>query len=314
MSGCKPHHRFSPTTNYFGTLSPNARSDSEDVGSLSSVANDCNSIPIPDRDHGSEEIVQGKVMDPFEVRIRFTQHLQHLNASVTSANKAAQYALKFREMDEDLHNCILEQLEKNSMNNRANIMYFIEQLCDMAAREGHQDYVRMMQRDILRVVDAVAPEDGSGAANVKVVRKVLQGLQQKTFLLAQTVTEIEECLKERDTLPDAIGLSSPVQGDVEMANSAHQTPKPAKANGYQKLDKKQIEQRIEEDRERHKRLRENIWAIPGGEDSEFDKLWEETSELGEDDFILYEEEAEERREAAKEFREEQGLRTATNGE
>jgi len=30
----------------------------------------------------------------------------------------------------------------------------------------------MMQRDIIRVVDAVAPDDGSGAANVKVVRKV----------------------------------------------------------------------------------------------------------------------------------------------
>jgi len=55
-------------------------------------------------------------------------------------------------------------------------MYFIEHLCDMAEREGHQDYVRMMQRDILRVVDAVAPEDGSGAANVKVVRKVIGSL------------------------------------------------------------------------------------------------------------------------------------------
>jgi hypothetical protein len=53
-----------------------------------------------------------KIMDPFEVRIRFTQHLQHLNASVTSANKAAQYALKYRDMDEDLHSCILEQLER----------------------------------------------------------------------------------------------------------------------------------------------------------------------------------------------------------
>lgn len=51
-------------------------------------------------------------MDPFEVRMRFTQHLMHLNASVTSANKAAQYALKFREMDEDLHSCIIEQLEQ----------------------------------------------------------------------------------------------------------------------------------------------------------------------------------------------------------
>ncbi len=58
------------------------------------------------------------------------------------------------------------------MNNRANIMYFIEHLCDMAQREDHLEFVRMVQRDILKVIDAVAPEDGSGAANVKVVKKV----------------------------------------------------------------------------------------------------------------------------------------------
>lgn len=127
--------------------------------------------------------------DPFEVRMRFTSQLQHLNASVNSSQKAAHYALKYRDMDEDLHSCILEQLERvseaslsslgspltwyqNSMNNRANIMYFIEHLCDMAQRENHLNFVRMMQKDILMVVDAVAPSDGSGAANVKVVRRV----------------------------------------------------------------------------------------------------------------------------------------------
>lgn len=61
------------------------------------------------------------------------------------------------------------------MNTRANIMYFIEHFLDMAQRDGHSDYIRMMQRDIIRVVDAVAPDDGSGAANVKVVRKVCLG-------------------------------------------------------------------------------------------------------------------------------------------
>jgi CTD kinase subunit gamma len=50
--------------------------------------------------------------DPFEVRMRFSSQLQHLNASVTSAQKAAQYALKYKDMDEDLHSCILEQLER----------------------------------------------------------------------------------------------------------------------------------------------------------------------------------------------------------
>ena len=79
-------------------------------------------------------------------------------------------------------------------------MYFIEHLCDMAQREQHLEFVRMMQRDILRVVDAVSPADGSGAANVKVVRKVLAGLQNKTILQPETVREIEDGLKERDTL------------------------------------------------------------------------------------------------------------------
>lgn len=50
--------------------------------------------------------------DPFEVRMRFTSQLQHLNASVSSAQKAAFYALRYKDMDEDLHACILEQLQK----------------------------------------------------------------------------------------------------------------------------------------------------------------------------------------------------------
>lgn len=54
-------------------------------------------------------------IDPFEVRMRFSSQLQHLNASVTSSQKAAQYALKYKDMDEDLHSCILEQLEKVSL-------------------------------------------------------------------------------------------------------------------------------------------------------------------------------------------------------
>ena len=57
---------------------------------------------------------KNKMADPFEVRMRFTSQLQHLNASVTSAQKAANYALKYRDMDEDLHSCILEQLERVS--------------------------------------------------------------------------------------------------------------------------------------------------------------------------------------------------------
>lgn len=50
--------------------------------------------------------------DPFEVRMKFTHQLQHLNASVNSAQKAALYAIRHQDMDEDLHSCIIEQLER----------------------------------------------------------------------------------------------------------------------------------------------------------------------------------------------------------
>jgi|ERR1711939_489472 len=308
----KKKHR-TPTPNNTNR-DPFEQNRDENDSPLTPSANSYTAVPIIERGHGhiAKELIN---MDPFEVRIRFTQQLASLNASVTGASKTAQYALKYRDLDEDLHSCILEQLERagNSMNNRANIMYFIEHLCDMAARENHYDYIRMMQRDILRMVDAVAPEDGSGAANVKVVRKVLQALQHKSFLLAQTVSEIEELLKERDTLPDNIGLSSPLDPSSTplQPNSSSRN----KMGAPQRLDKKQIETRIEEDRERHKRLRENIWAIPkavpgnsfnGGAagPDEFDKLWEETSDLGEDDLVLYREEGEERSKACVEWTEE----------
>ncbi|KAK3374938.1 CTD kinase subunit gamma CTK3-domain-containing protein [Podospora didyma] len=242
--------------------------------------------------------------DPFEVRMRFTNQLRQLNASVNSAQKAAQYALKNRDMAEDLHSCILEQLERNNMNTRANIMYFIEHFLDMASKDGYDDYVRMMQRDIFRVVDAVAPDDGSGAANVKVARKVLQALQHKNFLVADTVAEIEEVLKGRDTTAQDIVMSSPVNGsggggaedhlgDMPPSQALPLQQQPKKGNAPPKLDRKQVEQRIEEDRERHKRLREGMWAVPSGDYAEADKLWEETSDLGEDDHRQGEEEYQE---------------------
>ncbi|KAK3401085.1 CTD kinase subunit gamma CTK3-domain-containing protein [Sordaria brevicollis] len=269
--------------------------------------------------------------DPFEVRMRFTNQLRQLSASVTSSQKAAQYALRHKDLAEDLHSCILEQLERSNLNMRANIMYFIEHFLDMAHKDGQEDYIRMMQRDIIRVVDAVAPDDGSGAANVKVVRKVLQALHAKSFLDSTILDDIFEVLRERGESY----LNESSQGDLILSPSSapltdmppsqtaiHAAPPPpppsSTSTSHQqhhsssgggsghanlskrgggintaapRLDKKQVEQRIEEDRERHKRLRENIWAVPSGE--EMDRLMEETSELGEDDMRQVWEEQEE---------------------
>lgn len=100
-------------------------------------------------------------------------------------------------------------------------------------------------------------------------------------------------------------MSSPVNSEQPALGDmpASQTiPKPGAVSRrglpthhHLRLDQKQIEQRIEEDRERHKRLRESIWAVSTeSADAEMWKLWEETSDLGDDDFLLAQEEEEER--------------------
>ncbi|KKY20103.1 putative ctd kinase subunit gamma [Phaeomoniella chlamydospora] len=260
--------------------------------------------------------------DPFEVRMRFTTQLQHLSASTTSSLKCAHYALKHRDQDEDLHSCIIEQLERNNMNNRANIMYFLEQLCDLAGRstkDGHAMYVTMIARDIDRIVDAVAPKDGSGAANVKVVRAVLAGLRGRSVLSTEQVEGLEQGLKGRDTRPEYLMgddvMADDVkveggqqqgdgpQGDVEMTGGiqravANQPNGVNKSNGITRVEKRVIEQRIEEDRERNKRLRESVWAVGTKDAEELDKMWEEGSNAGIDDLVMYGEEAAERRQTS----------------
>ena len=109
------------------------------------------------------------------------------------------------------------------------------------------------------------------------------------------MTEIEACLKERDTLPEHSALSPIDANGQREAQSTQPTPK---TNVVLRLDKRQIEQRIEEDRERHKRLKESIWGV-GPDDEEFEKLWEEASDIGEDDFLMAEEDAMERRQVVE---------------
>ena len=114
---------------------------------------------------------------------------------------------------------------------------------------------------------------------------MLNGLQQKDVLRLETVQELEECLKDRDTN---------MNGDAAQMS----TPHGGRANGAVRPDKRQIEQRIEEDRERHKKQRESIWAVKGDED-EFTRLWEDGSDIGEDDELEASEDAEQRAQAAE---------------
>lgn len=122
--------------------------------------------------------------------------------------------------------------------------------------------------------------------------QVLLGMRGKGFLDEQTVDQIEDVIKERGMHDDDLGTSPPAE-DEGLADKSQREPntKSSKRQTPGRLDKRQVEQRIEEDRERHKRERESIWAIPRGDNAELNKLWDETSDYGEDDERLVTEES-----------------------
>jgi CTD kinase subunit gamma len=99
-------------------------------------------------------------------------------------------------------------------------------------------------------------------------------------------------IKERD-----VGGTHPFTGAEEgtKGSAAPNAQSQVRNGGGAKLEKRLVEQRIEEDRERHKRSRESIWAVPGEGEEEMDRMWDEASDIGEDDYVLAGEENEERK-------------------
>ncbi|KAF2675103.1 hypothetical protein BT63DRAFT_474766 [Microthyrium microscopicum] len=116
--------------------------------------------------------------DPFELRLIFSKSLRALNPCEDNSDEVVSFALKHKDLDEDLHSCILEQLENedSSINVRANIVYFLEDLVELARREKHLAYICMIERDFPKIIDAAIPLDGLGIVNVNCVRYVLQVL------------------------------------------------------------------------------------------------------------------------------------------
>lgn len=106
------------------------------------------------------------------------------------------------------------------------------------------------------------------------------------------VMEVEESLKERDVTNVGESITPLLEKGITVDVSISYATKP---NGNARQDKRQIEQRIEEDRERHKRLRESIWAVCADGSNEFERLWADGSIVGEDDYLAADEDSSQRR-------------------
>ncbi|KAH7334672.1 CTD kinase subunit gamma CTK3-domain-containing protein [Rhizoctonia solani] len=234
-------------------------------------------------------------MDPFEVRMQFLGHLRKLNASQTSIQKIVGYALKhFARCGEDLWDCVMEECQKGSLNTRMNILHLLDNLCETAllyqsgatTPSSQAPYIEYVTRDLEKIVEYVVPNSRDGLINFQSARQA-KSWQTKRVLDPIAVSNVLETLEAKKTSLKEI---------------------PATRSNTSAAERDEIFKRIEEDRERHKLLRQRRWNVPtrvgqpyaprlasarsrtGGEDAqetaldiEFEQAWETTSDWNEDD-------------------------------
>lgn len=190
-------------------------------------------------------------MDPFECRMRFVKQLRGLTAATSSAQRLCEFVFQNQQHHEDLYECLIDELsETPSLNSKVNILYFIEMLLAesklqksslsqedsgiIAGESGFHGFDQAIERDLERIVDAAAPES-TGTANLNAVQKVVNDLGQRKLIGADAINRAENLIARR------------------TESTLHSVPQ---------LKPEDILKRMEEDRERHKRARENIWAVP----------------------------------------------------
>ncbi|KAF8836604.1 hypothetical protein BDN67DRAFT_973935 [Paxillus ammoniavirescens] len=264
-------------------------------------------------------------MDPFEVRMQFLGLLRKLNATQQSIQKVVGYALKyFSRCGEDLWECIVEECQKGSINHRINILHFLDALCETSLlAKAHQlppaeasshtkqantaFYVDYVTRDLPQIIECVVPVGRQGLPNLTSTKQILENWRTKRTIDPQRVDEVMHILSTRqsqatDTPPISAPNAAPPHSKGPSVGDTH-------------LARGEIFKRIEEDRERHKRLRERRWvqaqpqsAVPLSAaaayspyglasfhplsdtentelalDIEFENEWEATSDWNEDD-------------------------------
>jgi CTD kinase subunit gamma len=245
--------------------------------------------------------------------MQFLAHLRKLNATQQSIQKVVGFAVRyFPGCGEDLWDCIVEECSKGSLNSRINILYFLDSLCETclllkshSTTASGPQYVEFVSRDLHKVVDSVVPKGRTGLPNLTSTKQILDNWRSKRIIDPQKVDDVVTSLDGRCSRADLEHTNAGADTESTVPQQSSQR-NPSHSGRSTHLSRPEIQKRIEEDRERHKRLRERRWVQPISlkpmsytnpqlltlmpdideelpVDIEFDNEWETTSDWNEDD-------------------------------
>ena len=155
----------------------------------------------------------------------------------------------------------MEELAKASINARMNIFYMLDSLLDQSLALGVETYRAFITADLERIVTFTVPTDvRDGVLNRMSTMQVKKLPENRQWNTVDAHKQVLSIWKTRRMLPttqlDAI-LDQLREETFSTAGSGSTSQ-----SHSQSFSKQDILRRIEDDRERHKRLRERIWVLP----------------------------------------------------
>ncbi|KAJ2745181.1 hypothetical protein GGI20_002363 [Coemansia sp. BCRC 34301] len=203
-------------------------------------------------------------MDPFEARLLFGNMLDNLTGAQPTIERVSGFALKHTSMADDLLECIADKLDKLQVPPRLNLLFVIDAILISSNRASAQTWADLLKKSIVATVTAVIPSNPGGDSNVPQVRKVVSGWKRKSVFDKGVVEKLDKLLEKRG------GGGGGGSGSTNDSGMKHQ----------------EILKRIEEDRERHKRHKEDVWIRPPGElpESELEVYWDAASDFNDADW------------------------------
>ena len=217
--------------------------------------------------------VQAETRCILQIRMQFLSHLRRLTSAAQSINKVVSFLLKHSSQaptrpgraaashsEADLWECILEELEKSSINAKINIFYMLDSLLDQSLAMGVESYRELVKNDLEKVVNLTVPRDTrEGVLNrmstLQVSKKLSCSFNASHAKFRYASLQVLQSWQIRRLFPGPV-LEALLQ---ELKSLRFPTSSVASQQVFSRND---ILRRIEDDRERHKRLRERIWVLP----------------------------------------------------
>lgn len=180
----------------------------------------------------------------FEIRFQFTQMLDNLSTSKRYLGACSSYCMKHYDCSTDLFDCILSELTDTRSTSLylKHIMMLLENVCSVSLANSWVDFRNVFEQNVKYICNSIFHSNRPFDYHIEYILKMFEVISKRHWLKDETIKTVSTIIKYYKETHDPY---------IEERS----------------LGKAEFFERIEEERDQQKRLRELLWFVNPKADS-----------------------------------------------